>query len=181
MPPRLTAEQLAALQPGDRVSRIVSPGVWETAPVLRVTTHQISVTWSDGTTARYWRDSGQCVGVPGEQLREAEPDRRMSPERWREVLHVHLTDEMARHHFSAVERDVLAAAMVDDGSATYHLLHDCVRARLDPMDTATLLVQQVLYLRLADVIEPPLVAEFPDPFVAPLATVPEWAQEVVGG
>jgi hypothetical protein len=116
MPPRLTSAELAALQPGDRVSRIASPCVWETAPVARVTSKQIGVMWSDGRTAWYWRESGQRVGCHGEQLREPEPDPRMSPERWREVLHVHLTDEIERHFLTGLERRHLTMALTDAGT-----------------------------------------------------------------
>jgi hypothetical protein len=182
MPPRLTSAQLAALQPGDRVSRIALPGVWETAPVARVTSKQIGVMWSDGRTVWYWRESGQRVGCHGEQLREPEPDPRMSPERWREVLYVHLRDEMQRHQFTKAEEIALGAALTDENSSASGVLIRCARSSFEPMDSAALIVGTVVERRLseADARHAELVkyGEYPDSFVV---TVPEWAQDVAGG
>lgn len=178
MPPRLTFAQLAALKPGDRVSRIAAPGVWETAPVQRVTTHQVTVRWPDGTEARYWRDSGLRFGCSGEHLREPEPDPRMTPERWREVLHVHLQDEMQRHQLSEAEEIALGTALTDESTEAYRVLHDCARVCFEPMDAAALLIHTVLARRLEAAQPEPAREEYPDPFVA---TVPDWAKEVAGG
>jgi hypothetical protein len=178
MPPRLTSAELAALQPGDRVSRLASPGVWETAPVQRVTATRIAVTWPDGTGALYSRESGRRQGCHGEQLREPEPDPRMSPERWREVLHVHLVDEMARHQLVASEEIDLSLALTDESTEAYRVLHDCARVCFEPMDAAALIVGTVLARRLAEAQLAPAREDFHDPFVA---TVPDWAQEVACG
>lgn len=178
MPPRLTTEQLAALQPGDRVSRCAAPGVWETAQIERVTNAQATVTWPSSGWARYWRDSGQRVGVPGEYLREPKEDLRMTPERWREVLHVHLRDEMARHQFSEREEIVLGCALADESNAACLVLRECERVGFEPMDTAALIVRTVLARRLAEAQHAPAREESPDPFGAAL---PDWAQPVVRG
>jgi hypothetical protein len=178
MPPRLTSAQLAALQPGDRVSRLASPGVWETAPVQRVTATRIAVTWPDGTGALYSRESGRRQGCRGEQLREPEPDSCMSPERWREVLHVHLRDDMQRHHFGAGEEIDLVRDLNDASTEAYRVLHDCARVSFEPMDAAALIVGTVLARRLAEAQQAPVREDFPDPFGA---TVPDWAQEVACG
>jgi hypothetical protein len=178
MPPRLTSAELAALQPGDRVSRIASPGVWETAPVQRVTATRIAVTWPSGTSALYSRESGRRQGCHGEQLREPEPDQRMSPERWREVLHVHLREAMFRHLLSETEEIDISLALTDAGTEAYRVLHECARVGFEPRYAAALIVGTVLARRLEDAQPEPAREEYPDPFVA---TVPDWAQEVAGG
>jgi hypothetical protein len=178
MPPRLTSAQLAALQPGDRVSRLASPGVWETAPVQRVTATRIAVTWPSGTSALYSRESGRRQGCHGEQLREPEPDPRMSPERWREVLHTHLREAMFRHLLSETEEIDLTLALTDESTAAYRVLHDCVRVCFEPMDAAALIVGTVLAQRLAKAQDAPAREKYQDPLVA---TVPDWAQEVASG
>jgi hypothetical protein len=178
MPPRLTSAERAALQPGDRVSRLASPGVWETAPVARLTATQVVVTWTDGTTTRYWRESGTRTDCPGEQLREPEPDPRMTPERWREVLHVHLRDEMQRHQLTEVEEIALGTALADERSEAYRVLHNCARVCFEPLDAAALIVGTVLAQRLAKVQQAPAREKYQDPLVA---TVPDWAQEVASG
>jgi hypothetical protein len=178
MLPRLTSAELAALQPGDRVSRIASPGVWDTAPVQRVTSKQIGVMWSDGRTAWYWRESGQRVGCHGEHLREPEPDQRMSPERWREVLHVHLRDEMQRHQLTEAEEIALGCALADESTEAYRVLHECARACFEPTDAAALIVGTVQARRLAEAQQAPAREKYQDPLVA---TVPDWAQEVASG
>jgi hypothetical protein len=178
MPPRLTSAELAALQPGDRVSRLASPGVWETAPVQRVTATRIAVTWPDGTGALYSRESGRRQGCRGEQLREPEPDSCMSPERWREVLHVHLRDEMQRHQLRASEEIDLSLALSDENTEAYRVLHDCARVGCEPLDAAALIVGTVLAQRLAEAQQAPAREKYQDPLVA---TVPDWAQEVASG
>lgn len=72
MNPRLTKPQLRELQPGDRVSRQLL-GTQETAPVQRVTSTQVIVGWPDGSTARYWLESGTRTDCRGEVLREPDP------------------------------------------------------------------------------------------------------------
>jgi hypothetical protein len=185
MLPRLTSSELAALQPGDRVSRLASSGVWETASVQRVTATRIAVTWPDGTSALYSRESGRRQGCHGEQLREPEPDPRMSPERWREVLYVHLREAMFRHLLSAAEERDLTTALTDDSTEAYRVLHECARVCFEPMDAAALIVGTVLVRRLAEASVPTIeeTLERQAGVLRRLAkhdtSVPDWALGVI--
>ena len=101
----LTSAQLRTLTVGDRVSRLVGPGIVETAPVTSTTATQIVVRWPAGGIARYLRETGRRAGCPGEVLRQAEP----------------FEGEFPPRHCSQCDADNVdiccTGAIYDDGSA----------------------------------------------------------------
>lgn len=162
MTTRLTSAQVAALQPGDRVSRIVRPGEVQTAPVVRLTELQLVVTWPDGSTARYWRESGQRTDCRGEVLREAEPASEAMPERsdpvtgdpWLDALGPALSSEADRFDLTESERSALYGEIHYECTTLGDLFSQCYQAKFPPRDTATLLVDAVVQRRMPALVTP---------------------------
>lgn len=161
MTTRLAPSQVAALQCGDRVSRIVLPGEVQTAPVERLTALQLVVTWPDGSTARYWRESGQRTDCRGEVLREADPLQPatvavepVTGDPWLDALGPALSSEASRHELTEPEKSALYGEIHYDGTALGDLFAQCYQAKFPPRDTATMLVAMVVQRRMPELVTP---------------------------
>jgi hypothetical protein len=152
MPSRLTTPQLRDIKPGDVVARQLLGHV-QTAPVAKITRHQIVVEWPCCEVARYWRESGSRLGCDGEVLRQP-PQETTTTGDWLTDLGFATSAEAEKYGLTVEEKAVLYSEIHDTRTELGVLFEQCASVAFGVFGTARLLVSEIVKRRTTLVARP---------------------------